>query len=435
MTGIGWFVAVLMLLLGLLLGAAGAGWYLRLRLLTATEEVQAARRRVGELSTNFAAADAERRLLAKQNGALSQQQSSDSSVLQALGPVSEKLNSVQRLVSLLERDRVEQYGQLAQQLRDARDADARLLATTSSLASALRSNNARGKWGEVQLRRVVEAAGMLAHVDFDEQVHTMTADGAHRPDMVVKLPGGKEMVLDAKVPLSSYLQAHDAEASSRADSRQHLTRHAKALRAHVDALAAKKYWTSAHNSPELVICFVPVESILSAALIADPTLLDYSLGKNVVLASPSSLLAILKTVAFSWRQDVLTESAKELFDLSAQLYTRLGVMGEAVSNVGASLKTSVDRYNKLVGTLEARVLPTARKLNVFDPSTIATPLVVEVSPRGLTAPELEPGHSEGPAPQPFDRLASPVGDPGDRGPEPGQRTEPGQRDELDQRAG
>lgn len=387
MTGIGWLVAVLMLLAGLLVGAAGVAWFLRGRLRGAEAEASEARQRLGELNASFAAADAERRLLFNQNRALSAQQGSDSTVLQALGPVSEKLNAVQRQVTLLERDRVEQYGQLAEQLRVAKDADAKLLATTTSLASALRSNSVRGKWGEVQLRRVVEAAGMLAHVDFDEQVHIATLDGAHRPDMVVRLPGGKELVLDAKVPLASYLLAHDADSSSGAQASEHLARHAKAVRAHVDALAAKKYWTSAHNSPELVICFVPVESILSAALTSDPGLLDYSMTKNVVLASPISLLAILKSVAFSWRQDVLTESAKELFDLSAQLYTRLGVMGEAVSNVGASLKSSVDRYNKLVGTLEGRVLPTARKLNAFDPNTLDSPAQVESTPRILTAPE------------------------------------------------
>jgi DNA recombination protein RmuC len=378
-----------MLLAGLMAGAAAAAWLMRGRLLSAQGEAAAAQRHAGEVNASFAAADAERRLLFNQNRALSAQQGSDSSVLQALGPVSEKLNAVQRQVALLERDRVEQYGQLAEQLREAKAADARLLATTSSLESALRSNNARGKWGEVQLRRVVEAAGMLAHVDFEEQVHTATDDGAHRPDMVVRLPGGKELVLDAKVPLSSYLHAHDAGPASGAQADEHLARHAKAVKAHVDALAAKKYWTSAHNSPELVICFVPVESILSSALLADPALLDYAMGKSVVLASPISLLAILKSIAFSWRQDVLTESAKELFDLSAQLYSRLGVMGEAVSGVGASLKSSVERYNKLVGTLEARVLPTARKLNAFDPHMLAAPALVEATPRSLTAPELE----------------------------------------------
>ncbi|MEO6530719.1 MAG: DNA recombination protein RmuC [Specibacter sp.] len=393
MTGIAWLVAILMLLAGVVLGAAVVAWLLLGRLRGATEEADAAHNRAAELNANFAAADAERRLLATQNHALTAQQGSDSNVLQALGPVSEKLNAVQRQVALLERDRVEQYGQLAEQLRDAKDADAKLLATTSSLAAALRSNSARGKWGEVQLRRVVEAAGMLAHVDFKEQVHTTTDDGVHRPDMVVRLPGGKELVLDAKVPLTSFLNAHDAGPGDSDESSQHLARHAKAVKAHIDALGSKQYWTSAKNSPELVICFVPVESILSAALMTDPELLDYAMSKNVVLASPISLLAILKSVAFTWRQDVLTESAKELFELSAQLYSRLGTMGEAVSAVGVSLKTSVDRYNKLVGTLEARVLPTARKLNVMDPKTLDSPAQVDSTPRMLTAPEFseDPG--------------------------------------------
>ncbi|SEF03379.1 DNA recombination protein RmuC [Arthrobacter alpinus] len=391
MNGIAWLVAILMLLVGAVLGAAAVAWVLLGRLRGATEEADAAHERAAALNANFAAADAERRLLASQNHALSAQQGSNSNVLQALGPVSEKLNAVQRQVALLERDRVEQYGQLAEQLREAKDADAKLLATTSSLASALRSNSARGKWGEVQLRRVVEAAGMLAHVDFSEQVHTATDDGVHRPDMVVRLPGGKELVLDAKVPLTSFLNAHESAGSEAGgvEAQQHMLRHAKAVRAHIDALGSKKYWTSAKNSPELVICFVPVESILSSALTADPELLDYAMARNVVLASPISLLAILKSVAFSWRQDVLTESAKELFELSAQLYTRLGTMGEAVSAVGVSLKSSVDRYNKLVGTLESRVLPTARKLNALDPKTLESPAQVEVTPRMLTAPEFE----------------------------------------------
>lgn len=403
MDGIVILLALLMLLIGLVAGAAAAAYLFRRRVAAAEDDFDNVSSRLAEVSAQLAGADAERRLLATQNRQLDERRSTDASVLQALGPVAQKLADVQRQVALLERDRVEQYGQLSQQLRDARDADAALLLTTRSLDSALRSNSARGKWGEVQLRRVVEAAGMLAHVDFTEQVHSVTADGTSRPDMVVRLPGNKELVLDAKVPLTAYLQAHSAASASAGgggadgglDNGELLARHAKALKAHVDSLAGKKYWESGVNAPELVICFVPVESILSSALQSDPALLDYAMARNVVLASPISLLAILKAIAFSWRQDVLTESAKELFELSTQLYARLGTLGDNVGKLGSSLKSSVDRYNALVGTLEARVLPTARKLNSLDPESLATPSSIEAAPRSLTAPELTSGRRDG----------------------------------------
>ncbi len=168
-----------------------------------------------------------------------------------------------------------------------------------------------------------------------------------------------------------------------------LAAHAKALRAHVDALGNKKYWDIPGNSPELVICFLPAESILAAALMRTPELLDHALSRNVVLASPSTLLAVLKSVAFTWRQDVLTDSARELFELARQLYDRMGTLGENVTKLGSSLKSSVDRYNSMVGTLEARVLPTARKLNSLDAAGLAAPPAIEVTPRALAAPELQ----------------------------------------------
>ena len=325
-----------------------------------------------------------------------------SPVLRALAPVAEKLTAVQQQVALLERDRVEQYGQLAQQLQEARLSDEQLLRSTHALESALRSNSARGQWGEVQLRRVVEAAGMLRHVDFHEQLHSASGDSSVRPDLVVQLPGDKQLVVDAKVPLAAYLEAQELGSfagTGQPGSGQHgqgvaaqqslLVAHAKALRAHVDALSNKKYWDIQGNSPELVVCFLPAESILAAALAADPSLLDHALSKNVVLASPGTLLAVLKSVAFTWRQDVLTDSARELFDLARQLYERMGTLGENVTKLGTSLKTSVDRYNALVGTLEARVLPTARKLNALDTTGLAAPAPVEVTPRSLAAPELQ----------------------------------------------
>ncbi|TLM85541.1 DNA recombination protein RmuC [Pseudarthrobacter sp. NamE2] len=395
-------LALFMLLLGALAGAAATFLVLRKNSHALEADFDAVSSRLSEVSALFAAADAERRLLAAQNRELGEARSQDGSVLRALAPVAEKLSAVQQQVALLERDRVEQYGQLAQQLQEARLSDEQLIRSTHALESALRSNSARGQWGEVQLRRVVEASGMLRHVDFVEQLHSAGSDSTVRPDLVVQLPGGKQLVVDAKVPLSSYLEAQELNgpdprnfrpgSPTAADGRSQqalLAAHAKALRAHVDALSNKKYWDIPGNSPELVICFIPAESILAAALAADAELLDHALSRNVVLASPSTLLAVLKSVAFTWRQDVLTDSARELFDLARQLYDRMGTLGENVSKLGASLKTSVDRYNSMVGTLEARVLPTARKLNTLEESGLAAPPSVEVTPRALAAPELQ----------------------------------------------
>jgi DNA recombination protein RmuC len=392
-----------MLLIGAVAGAAAVYVMLRRRTLAVEQDFDAVSSRLSEVSAQYAAADAERRLLAAQNRELGESRNQDGSVLRALAPVAEKLTAVQQQVSLLERDRLEQYGQLAQQLQEARLSDEQLLRSTHALESALRSNSARGQWGEVQLRRVVEAAGMLRHVDFHEQVHSgphsNSAETTLRPDLVVQLPGGKQLVVDAKVPLASYLAAQELGASAGGQQalplggqQAHLTAHAKALKAHVDALSSKKYWDIPGNSPELVVCFLPAESILAAALSADPALLDHALSRNVVLASPSTLLAVLKSVAFTWRQDVLTDSARELFELARQLYERMGTLGENVTKLGSSLKTSVDRYNSMVGTLEARILPTARKLNALDATGLTTPAAVEATPRSLAAPELQSGN-------------------------------------------
>lgn len=394
-------LALLMLLLGALAGAAFAYTVLRRRNAALEADFDAVSSRLSEVSAQFAAADAERKLLAVQNRELGESRQQDGSVLRALAPVAEKLTAVQQQVSLLERDRLEQYGQLAQQLQEARLSDEQLMRSTHALESALRSNSARGQWGEVQLRRVVEAAGMLRHVDFHEQLHSSGEEASVRPDLVVQLPGDKQLVVDAKVPLSAYLEAQelgqpggDKPGLSQAAQQNLLAAHAKALKAHVDALSTKKYWDISGNSPELVICFLPAESILAAALSADPALLDHALSRNVVLASPGTLLAVLKSVAFTWRQDVLTDSARELFELARQLYERMGTLGENVGKLGSSLKSSVDRYNSMVGTLEARVLPTARKLNAMDGAGLVTPPSVQVTPRSVSAPELQARNHE-----------------------------------------
>ncbi|MBG6179819.1 DNA recombination protein RmuC [Arthrobacter sp. CAN_A1] len=402
-------VVVLAVLIGGILGAAGMAWAARLRVQRLSEELDDVGGRLGSTSTALAAAAAENRMLATQNRELTTRTAGDQSVLRALAPVADKLNHLQSQVGILERDRVEQFGQLAEQLREARHSDAQLLSTTHSLTAALRSNSARGQWGEVQLRRVVEAAGMLPRVDFLEQATiTLNAgakDTSARPDMIVQLPGGKQLVVDAKVPLAAFLDAQElpegpeqGEGSS-TQREALLQQHAKALRAHIDALARKRYWQGVENTPELVVCFIPVESVLSSALRADPGLLDYAFTRNVALASPVSLLTILKGAAYSWRQDILTEHAKELFELSRQLYDRLGTMGEHVTKLGNSLKTSVEKYNSFVGTLESRVLPTARRINEFDSASLASAhpaekssqlrvSPVESTPRLLSAAEL-----------------------------------------------
>ena len=323
----------------------------------------------------------------------------EQSVLRALEPVRETLQSMQMTVAELERERQNQYGTIAEQLRRAQQSDEALRATTESLASALRSGSTRGVWGETQLRRVVEAAGLTRHVDFDIQSTIETDAGAGRPDMIIRLPGDKAIAVDAKVPLDAYLEAAavpDTAVGAEAASRRALMdKHVKAMRAHVDALAKKTYWAGLSSSPEFVICFVPSESLLSTALDADPTLLDYAFGRRVALASPINLWAVLKTVAYTWTQQDVTADAKRLFDLGNELFTRLGGLASHANDLRRSIERTVESFNRFAGTLESRVLVTARKFPGIDDTkldAVTGPAAIESAPRHLTAIELlEPG--------------------------------------------
>ncbi|RJN32121.1 DNA recombination protein RmuC [Nesterenkonia natronophila] len=269
------------------------------------------------------------------------------SLLELLHPVRQGVTDMHRRIQELERERSAQHSQLSHQLESAAQADATIIKSTQALLGSLHSTSARGYWGEVQLRRVVEAAGMLPHVDFTEQ-HTGTGlDGeVLRPDMLVQLPGGRHLVIDAKAPL----HAEDAELQ------------AKALRARVDELSRKRYWEAVELSPDVVFCFLPAESLLSAALEADSDLLDRSLAKGVTLVSPSSLLAAMKAVETAWRQERLAANIKEVVDNSRELYRRLATMSSHLSEVGSRLTQSVAAYNKLIGNIERRVLPQAEAL-------------------------------------------------------------------------
>jgi DNA recombination protein RmuC len=332
-------------------------------------------------------------IVQRMHGAETARTQNEARVLTALSPVAQSLDVMRAKIAELERARGEQYGALSEQLKSAAESEERLRATAESLASALNSNSTRGVWGETQLRNVVEAAGLLEHVDFDVQTGITTAQGAARPDMVVKLPGGKHIAVDAKVPFSAYLEAASipvtAGGSEGARRSQLMSAHVKALRGHVDALAAREYWSGYDASPELTIAFIPSESLISSALAADPGLLDHAFRKRVALASPVTLWSVLKTVAFSWQQDVVTQEARELFRVSRELYGRLGTMAGHVDKLGRAIRGTVVDYNRFVGSLERQVLPSARRLSLLDESKmIAEPTVVEEEPRLLTAPEL-----------------------------------------------
>ncbi|HKT55223.1 MAG TPA: DNA recombination protein RmuC, partial [Microbacterium sp.] len=305
------------------------------------------------------------------------------------------LDAMQSKVVDLERDRHQQYGALAEQLRAQQEAGDALRATTESLAGALRSGATRGVWGETQLRRVVEAAGLTRYVDFDLQASVTSDAGAGRPDMIIRLPGDKALAVDAKAPLDAYLEASaiplTAQGADLQRRRELLARHVKAVRAHIDALARKTYWLGLSSSPEFVICFIPSESLLAAALEEDPSLLDYAFGKRVALASPVNLWAVLKTVAYTWTQQDVSSQARELFDLGTELYRRLGGLADHADKMRRAIERTVDTYNGFVGSLESRVLTTARRFPGIDETGIdamAAPRPIEKQARRLTAPEL-----------------------------------------------
>jgi DNA recombination protein RmuC len=349
---------------------------------TALERVEDLRRDAVEHARAERAQDAER---SRQEAA----------VLRALSPVQESLQRMQERVDAMESARQEQFGQVAEQLRAAQAADEQLRVTTESLAGALRSTTSRGVWGETQLRRIVESAGLLHRVDFDVQASISSDAGAGRPDMVVHLPGGTSIAVDAKAPLDAFLDAAAIPDSAGADElarRQALLqKHVRAVRAHVDALAKKSYWSGLDAGPEFVVCFIPSEAVLSAALSEDPTLLEHAFAKRVALASPVNLWAVLKTVAYSWTQQEVSQEARTLFDLGNQLYERLGSLATHANGMRRAIERTVEAYNQLVGSLESRVLVTARRFPGIDASKLGqteAPAPLEATPRPLTAPEL-----------------------------------------------
>ena len=406
---------ILLLLVGLVIGAV-VGYLGALARRTTAHQSEG--EQVAELRAQAAQWQARAEELSSRTQVAEERAERDGSVLRALAPVRSQLEQVGARVESLEKQRAEQHAALAEQLRATALREQDLARSTASLEGALRSRSARGMWGEVELARVLEASGMMRHVDFSEQrtigalvqrrgrpagapgavgsVGSGAGEGAagrSRPDIVVHLPGEGYLAVDAKAPMDSYLAATAVQGSGPEDEQrrsQLLEAHARALRGHVDQLAARRYDRALGGSPELVVLFVPAEAVLSAALEADPALLEHALGRGVALASPVSLLTLLRTCATAWARTAVNDDARELLELGRTLYERLGTVAGHLDALGGALRRSVTAYNKAVGSMENRLLVTARSLETLgeqvDFPTLISTDAAQV--RTFTAPEL-----------------------------------------------
>ena len=400
---------ILLLLVGLVIGAVIG--YLG-ALARRTTAHQSDGEQVAELRAQAAQWQARAEELSSRTQVAEERAERDGSVLRALAPVRSQLEQVGARVESLEKQRAEQHAALAEQLRATALREQDLARSTASLEGALRSRSARGMWGEVELARVLEASGMMRHVDFSEQrtigalvqrrgVPAGSASsaasegpaGRSRPDVVVHLPGEGYLAVDAKAPMDSYLAATAVQGAAPEDEERRgelLEAHARALRGHVDQLAARRYDRALGDSPELVVLFVPAEAVLSAALEADPALLEHALGRGVALASPVSLLTLLRTCATAWARTAVNDDARELLELGRTLYERLGTVAGHLDALGGALRRSVTAYNKAVGSMENRLLVTARSLETLgeqvDSPTLISADAAQV--RTFTAPEL-----------------------------------------------
>jgi len=339
-------------------------------------------------SNNSAFLDLARQALEVQHtGAKADLEKRQQAIVELVTPVKASLEKFEAKVGELEKAREGAYAGLTEQVKSLLAAQTQLKTETTNLVQALRAPQVRGRWGEIQLRRVVELAGMLNHCDFFEQVQA--DDGRLRPDVVVRLPAGKTIVVDAKAPITSYI---DAVALADADERNaKLADYARLVRSHVAALGRKAYWDQFDPSPELVVLFLPGEHFFGAALEQDPVLIEYGVEQKVIIATPTTLISLLRAVAYGWRQEAVAQNAREISNLAAELYKRISDMGGHFASVGDALGRSVDAYNKAVASLETRVLVSARKfkdLGAAPEAEIHVLAPVEKTPRDARAPEL-----------------------------------------------
>ncbi|HLY86502.1 MAG TPA: DNA recombination protein RmuC [Gaiellaceae bacterium] len=394
------------LLIGLVLGSAAAALIVRAHYDARLAVMRQARESIGDtmkalaadaLATNnqsfleLAKAQLEQ-LQQKTTQELEQRKQAVEHIVQ---PIQDSLQKVDGKLQQLEVARTRAYSELTVQVRELAETQNLLRSETGNLVSALRDRpNVRGRWGEIQLRRVVEMAGMLEHCDFETQVHVTTEDGRLRPDLIVKLPGSKTVVVDSKFAGQAYLESlsarHDEERA------QKLRDHARQVRDHIAKLSGKSYWSQFDSAPEFVVLFIPGETFLSAALEQDPSLIEEGVNQQVILATPTTLIALLRAVAYGWRQETIAESAKAISELGRELYGRLATLTDHFAKVGRGLETAVRSYNETVGSLETRVLPSARKFRDqgISPASELTELpAVDRGVRPVTAPELHGGES------------------------------------------
>lgn len=382
------------LVLGALLGAAGTFLVLRERMRSALTQ-----NRAGEDSADRLlrlADERHERDVARRDAA---EEEREAELQRTLAPLTATLAQLERNLARSEAARAEAEGALRNHLGELGRRAQSLEQGTTALTAALRAPTSRGRWGEVQLRRIVEAAGMLEHVDFSEQLGGTRADGekGQRPDLVVHLSGERTLVVDAKAPMDAYLDAVEEQDPKRARARR--TAHARALRHHVDQIAGKAYWKALGDTPEFTVLFVPSDGVLAAALESAPDLFEHGFAKDVVIASPATLMALLRTVAHTWRTDSLNRDAREVLEAGRELHHRLGTFTSHLGKVGRSLDSSVAAFNEAVGSLQSRVMVTARKFEDLGLAGTAVEDVEQLTRRARTLEEDE-----------IAKLASPRGD-------------------------
>lgn len=381
---------ILYLLIGLAVGA-GAGYFIgAVKNKGGVNAVDVAKLATAEATATALQAqlaEATRERLAKE-----QKEAEENKLLQELAPVKVQLDQMRQAVTKMEADRIENLTELRDAIRANLDSDELLRKQTQVLSTALSSNSVRGVWGEAQLRRLVELAGLLKHADFDEQATITTG----RADMIINLPGGKQLAIDSKVPYNSYQEASQiselSEGAEKARRDALIKEHVKAVRKHIDDLATREYWNALSASPDFVVAFIPSESLLAASLEADPSILEYSFAKNVALASPVSLFSVLKTINYIWRQNVDESQVRQMLRLGKELYERVEVIAKSADKLGRSILGSVKDYNAFISSFESRFLVTARKLNNLDENELATstiddPKAIEETPKEWTSSE------------------------------------------------